>query len=80
MNWQEVVRLVREVFDHSDIHNVVYSLEIHGVQAMSSEGESEFHAEDEVERYSEEFCLDERDLETNESKTCQPLCDEQFPI
>ena len=50
---------------------------------MSSEGDPEFYAEDEIERYSEEFYLDENDLETDftkDSKSCQPLCDEQFPI
>ena len=50
---------------------------------MSSEGDPEFYAEDEIERYSEEFYLDEKDLETDftkDSKSCQPPCDEQFPI
>ena len=83
MNWQEVVKLLRDVFAYSDIHVVVYTLESHGVHAMSSEGDPEFYAEDEMERYSEEFYLDEKDLETNftkDSKSCQPPCDEQFPI
>ena len=83
MNWQEVVKLLRDVFAYSDIHVVVYTLESHGVHAMSSEGGPEFYAEDEIERYSEEFYLDERDLETDftkDSKSCQPSCDEQFPI
>ena len=83
MNWQEVVKLLRDVFAYSDIHVVVYTLESHGVHALSSEGDPEFYAEDEVERYSEEFYLDEKDLETDftkDSKSCQPPCDEQFPI
>ena len=83
MNWQEVVKLLRDVFAYSDIHVVVYTLEGHGVHAMSSEGDPEFYAEDEIERYSEEFYLDEKDLETDftkDSKSCQPPCDEQFPI
>ena len=61
----------------------MYTLESHGVHALSSEGDPEFYAEDEVERYSEEFYLDEKDLETDftkDSKSCQPPCDEQFPI
>ena len=83
MNWQEVVKLLRGVFAYSDIHVVVYTLESHGVHAMSSEGDPEFYAEDEIERYSEDFHLDKKDLETDftkESKSCQPPCDEQFPV
>ena len=83
MDWQEVVKPLRDVFAYSDIHVVVYTLESHGVHAMSSEGDPEFYAEDEIERYSEEFYLDEKDLETDftkGSKFCQPPCDEQFPI
>ena len=83
MTWQEVVKLLRNVFAYSDIHVVVYTLESHGVHAMSSESDSEFYAEDQIERHSEEFYLDEKDLETDftkVSKSCQPPCDEQFPI
>ena len=83
MNWQKVVKLLRDVFAYSDIHVVVYTLESHGVHSMSSEGDPEFYAEDEIERYSEEFYLDEKDLETyftKDAKSCQPPCDEQFPI
>ena len=50
MNWQEVVKLLRDAFAYSDVHVVVYSLECHGVHAMSSEGDLEFYAEDEIER------------------------------
>ena len=83
MNWQEFVKLLRDVFAYSDIHVVVYTLERHGVHAMSSFGDPEFYAEDEIERYSEEFYLDEKDIETHftkNSKSCQPPCDDQFPI
>ena len=58
MNWQDFVKLMRVVFAYSDIHVVVYTLEGHGVHAMSSEGDPEFYAENEIERYSEEFYLD----------------------
>ena len=81
MNWQQVVKLLRYVFASSDIHVVVYTLESHGVHAMSSEGDLEFYAEDEIERYSEDFYLDEKDLQTDftkNSKSCQPPCDEQL--
>ena len=83
MNCQEVVKLLRDVFAYSDIHVVVHTLESHGVHAMSSESDPEFYAEDEIERYSEEFWLDEKDLETDftkDSKSCQPPCNEHFPI
>ena len=65
MNWQDVGKLLRDVFAYSDIHIVVYTLESHGVHALSSEGDPEFYAEDEIERYSEEFHLNEKDLETD---------------
>ena len=83
MNWQEVVKLLRDVFAYSDNHAVVYTLESHGVHAMSSGGDPEFYAEDEIKRYSEDLCLDEKDLETNfteDSRSFQPQCDEQFAI
>ena len=47
------------------------------------EGDAEFYADDEIERYSEEFLLENRELEidfTKDSKSCQPSCDEQFPV
>ena len=50
---------------------------------MSAKGDPEFYAEDEIDRYSEEFLLNARELETtftSVAKTCQPDCDEQFPI
>ena len=49
---------------------------------MSSEGEPDFYAKDEIERYSEEFYLNDKDLETyftRDPKSCQLTCDEQFP-
>ena len=36
-----------------------------------------------MERYSEEFHLNEKELETDftsDAKSCQPTCDEQFPV
>ena len=83
MNWQEIVKLLRVIFAYSDIHVVVYTLESHGVHAMSSDSDPGFYAEDEIERYSEEFYLDKKDLETDftkDAKSCQPPCNEQFPI
>ena len=82
MNRQEVVKLLRNVFAYSDSHVVVYILESHGVHALSSEVDPEFYAEDEMERYSEEFQLNEMDLETDftrDSNSCQPTSDEHFP-
>ena len=82
MNWQEVVKLLRDNFAYSNIRIVVYTLEENGVYALSSEGDPDFYAEDEIERYSEEFYLNDKDLETDftrDAKSCQPTCDEQFP-
>ena len=82
MNWQEVVKLLRVIFAYSNIRIVVYTLEENGVHALSSEGDPDFFAEDEIERYSQDFYLNDKDLETdfnNDAKSCQPTCDEQFP-
>ena len=62
---------------------MAYSLDEHPIHAMSAEGDPEFYAEDEIDRYSEEFHLNERELETDftsDAKSCQPDWDEQFPI
>ena len=83
MNWQDVVKLLRDIFAYSDIQIVIYSLDELAIHAMSAEGDPELYAEDEIDRYSEEFHLNERELETDftsEAKSCQPDCDEQFPI
>ena len=82
MNWQEVVKLLREIFAYSNIRTKVYTLEENGVPALSSEGDADFYAEDEIERYSKELYFNNKDLETDftrDAKSCQPACDEQFP-
>ena len=82
MNWQEVVKLLRDIFAYSNIRIVVYTLEENRVHALSSEGVPDFYAEDEIERYSEEFYLNDKDLETDftrEAKSCQLTCAEHFP-
>ena len=82
MNWQEVVKLLRDIFAYADVQLVVYTLEENGVHGLSAEGDAEFYADDEIERYCEEFLLENRELETDftrDSKSCQPTCDEQFP-
>ena len=79
MNWHYYSEIF---FAYSNIRIVVYILEENGVHALSSEGEPVFYAEDEIERYSEEFYLNDKDLETDftrDAKSCQPTCDEQFP-
>ena len=83
MNWQDVVKLLRDIFAYSDLQIVVYSLDEHAIHAMSAAGDPEFYAEDEIDRYSEEFHLNERELETDftsDANSCQPDCDEQLPI
>ena len=82
INWQEVVKLLRDIFAYSNIRIVVCILEENGVHALSSEGDPDFYAEDEIERYREEFYLNDNDLETDftrDAKSRQPACDEQFP-
>ena len=42
MNWQELVKLLRDLFAYADVQLVVYSLEENGVHALSAEGDAEF--------------------------------------
>ena len=77
MNWQDVVKLLRSILAYSDLQIFVYSLDEHAVHALSAEGDAHFYAEDEIDRYSEVFHLNERELETdftNNAKSCQPVC------
>ena len=79
INWQDVVKLLRNNLACSDMQIVVYSLDEHAVHAMSAEGVPEFYAGNEIDRYSEEFQLNDRELEsdfTSDAKSCQPVFDE----
>ena len=83
MNWQEVLKLLRNIFAYADLQISVYTLEENGVHALSAEGDAEFYAGDEIERYSEEFLLEKRELQTDftkDSKPCQPTWDDHFPV
>ena len=83
MNWLEDVNLLRDIFVYADVQLVVYTLEENGVHALSAEGDAEFYADDEIDRYTEEFLLENREQETDftkDSKSCQPTCDEKFPV
>ena len=42
MNWQDVVKLLKDFFADSNIRIVVYTLEKNGVHALSSEGDLDF--------------------------------------
>ena len=82
-NWQEVVKLLRDIFAYTDMQFLRYTLEENGVHALSAEGDAEFSADDETNRYIEEFLLENRELQTyftEDSKFCQPTRDEQFPV
>ena len=83
MNWQDVVKLLRDIFAYLDIQIVVSSLDEHALHAMSAEGDPEFYAQDEIDRYIEDFHLNKRELETDftsDAKSCQPGCDEDIPF
>ena len=72
MNWQEFVKRLRDIFAYAYVQLVVYTLEENGVHALSAEGDAEFYPDDEIERYSEEFLLENHELETDfteDSKT-----------
>ena len=80
MNWQDVVKPLRDNFVYSSVRLLVYILKENGVHGLSSEGHTDFYAEEENERYSEEFYLNDRDLEkdfTRDAKSYQPTCHEQ---
>ena len=59
MNWQEIVKQLRDIFACSSVQIVVYTLEENGVHVLSKDGDPDFYAEDEFERYSEEFYLND---------------------
>ena len=83
INWQEVGKLLQDIFAYADVQVVVYTLQKNDDHALSAECDAEFYADDEIERCSEEFILENRELETDftkDSKSCQPTCDEQFLI
>ena len=83
MNWQDVVKRLRDIFAYADVQIVVYTPDEIGVHAPSAEGDVELYADDEIERYSEEILLENHELETDfteDSKSCQPTCDEQLPV
>ena len=46
MNWQEVMKRLRDIFAYADVQIVVYTLEENGVHAPSAEGVAEFFADD----------------------------------
>ena len=75
----KVVKVLRDIFSYADLRIVVYTLEENGVHALSAESDAQFYANDEIERYSEEILLENRELETD-FKSCQPTLDEQFPV
>ena len=77
------MKLLRDISAYADVQLVVYTLEEDGVHALSPEGDAELYADDEKERYSEDFLLENRELETDftkDSKSCQPTCDKLFPV
>ena len=74
---------LRDLFVYANIQIVVYVLEENEVHAISAEGDAEFYADDEIERYSEKKFPGNRELEadfTGDSKSCQRTCDEQLPV
>ena len=69
INWQDVVKLLRNIFAYSEIQIVVYSLNEHAIDAMSAEGDPEFYAEDEIHRYNDEFHLNKENWKSNSPVT-----------
>ena len=79
MNWQDVEKLIRNIFAYSNLQILVYSSDKHAIHAMSVDGDPEFYAKGEIDRCSEEFHLNEREMKTDftsDAKSCRPVCDE----
>ena len=77
------MKLLRDHFAYANVQIVACTLEEKGFHALAAEGDAGFYADDNIERYSEEFLLENRELETDftkDSKSCQPTCDEPFPV
>ena len=77
------MKLLCDLLAYADVQIVVYTLEENGVHAMSTDGDAEFYGDDELGGYSGEFLLEILELEmdfTRNSTSCQPTCDEQFPV
>ena len=62
MSWQEVVKLLCDIFANGFVQIVVYTLEENGVYALFAKSHGEFYADDEIKRYSEEILLENREL------------------
>ena len=71
LNWQEIVNLLRNRFTNADVQTVVYALEENGVHATSAEGNVVFHADNEIERCSENFFLENHEVETDFTRDCK---------
>ena len=83
LNWNEVFRTIQDVFAYSGTQIRIFTQKTMDAFAMTTRGDPDSVAEDEIERYSEEFHLQSKELETdftNDAKSCQPTCDEQFKI
>ena len=50
MNWQQVVKILRDIFAYADVQIVLCTLEENGVHELSAEGDAEFYADDQLER------------------------------
>ena len=55
LNWQEVVKLLRDIFAYAYVEIVVYTLEEKRVHAMSAEGDAEIYVDGEIEGDSEDL-------------------------
>ena len=46
MNWQEVLKLLRDIFAYANVKIILHTFEENGVHALSVEGHTEFYADD----------------------------------
>ena len=78
-----MVKLLHDIFAYADVNIVVHTLDQNGVEAMSTNGNAEFYADVDKERYSGKFYLENRELQaelTKDFQSCQQTCDKIIPV
>ena len=73
MNWQVVAKILCNIFAYAEVQIVVYTFERNGIHELSVEDDAEFYVDDQIERYNEEFFLENRELETDFLKILNPV-------
>ena len=82
LQWTDVFRLIQDTFTYSGIQiHIITKRETDSIRRNPSPS-NEHYVEKEIENHTNEWTKERDDLETdftNDSKSCQPPCTEQFP-